>query len=752
MELQVETLDRKQAILIVSQKRLPLVDFLREELKKYNAEIFFSPELPKDIENFDYCFLINIDDVLKKISRLSYKKISLIFLNKSREAEKLSHHNLKNVKIINILGELTKRRDVENVLWFSFSQTGEHYLRLVLPLFGKIDDKPAAGRLPHFNFHLSKKRLGLIIILIVVFLNISFIFPLFFSSLSLYSAALALKKGDFNKTNRLLSSSQTSLKWTKKLYGVSRPTLLFFSVAIGPDNIININEYGQEIIQEALLISQDAKEIFKLILQKEKTAQEETLLSLRLERLRTEIDKLEENLRLLGQKVPTGIPQLQRIKQMLIETDETMARLKKITPYFDSLFAKDTQRKYLLLFANNRELRPGGGFIGSFGILTLKDFTLEDLKIYDVYDADGQLVAHIEPPAPIKEYLQQFHWFLRDSAFSPDFLENYAQAKFFLEKEMGFNDFSGGILLTTTAIENLLEAFGDIYLPDLKETINYKNFYLKTQIHAEKDFFPGSIQKKSFLSSLTRVILMNLESASTQKLITGLKASLDKKQIVVYFDEPQIQDVIDKAYWSGRVIDAQCPDKVVNCTVDYLFPYDANLGANKANFFISHQNSLRINIDSDGTIHHLLKLKFKNDSPADTFPGGNYHNYFQLLLPLEAKIKMVTKNDVLVEKIDETQEEFKKIGFLLDIPPKSTVEVKVDYLLEDKIKKGRNIYQLIVQKQIGSFDNDFGLELSLPKNVYLLNQNFSPLVKDDLILYNTILSSDKIFFIELIKD
>ncbi len=752
MKLQVETLDRKQAILIVSQKKLPLVDFLREELKKYNVEIFFSPELPKNIDNFDYCFFINVDDALKKILQINHKKISLIFLNKSKAAEKLAKHNLKNIKIINILGELTKKKDVENILWFSFSQTGEHYLRLVLPLFNKIIDKPSHRKFPRFTFYFNKKRLAVILIFVIIFLNISFIFPLLFSTFSLYTASLALKKGDFNKADKLLVSSQTSLKWTKKLYGLSRPTLLFFSLAIGPDNIININEYGQEIVKETLLISQDAKEIFKLILQKEKTPQEETLLTLRLERLRTGVDKLEENLRLLGQKVPTGIPQLQNIKQLLIETDETMARLKKITPYFDSLFAKGTQKKYLLLFANNRELRPGGGFIGSFGILTIKNFTLEDLKIYDVYDADGQLVAHIEPPAPIREYLQQFHWFLRDSAFSPDFLENYAQAKFFLAKEMGLTDFSGGILMTTTAIENLLEAFGDIYLPDLKETINYKNFYLKTQIHAEKDFFPGSIQKKSFLSSLTRAILINLENASAQKLISGLKTSLDKKQVVAYFDETGIQDVIDKFYWSGRVIDAQCPDKVVNCSVDYLFPYDANLGANKANFFISHQTSLRINIDNDGTIHHLLKLKFKNSSPADTFPGGNYHNYFQLLLPQEAKIKMVTKNDVLIEKVDETQDEFKKIGFLLDVPPKSSIEVKIDYLLEDKIKKGRNIYQLIVQKQIGSFDNDFNLELSLPKNVYLLNQNFSPLVKDDLIIYNTILSSDKIFFVELIKD
>ena len=73
----------------------------------------------------------------------------------------------------------------------------------------------------------------------------------------------------------------------------------------------------------------------------------------------------------------------------------------------------------------------------------------------------------------------------------------------------GVMDFSGGILITTTAVENILYAFNDLYLPDFKEYINAKNFYLKTQLYVEKKFFPGSIQKKTFLSSIVRQIKNN---------------------------------------------------------------------------------------------------------------------------------------------------------------------------------------------------------------------------------------------------
>jgi len=45
-----------------------------------------------------------------------------------------------------------------------------------------------------------------------------------------------------------------------------------------------------------------------------------------------------------------------------------------------------------------------------------------------------------------------------------------------------------------------------------------------------------------------------------------------------------------------------------------------------------------------------------------------------------------------------------------------------------------------------------GLRLEGAKNVYILNQNFSPLVKENQIVYNTNLSADKIFFVEIIND
>src|SRR3989338_4373384 len=221
--------------------------------------------------------------------------------------------------------------------------------------------------------------------------------------------------------------------------------------------------------------------------------------------------------------------------------------------------------------------------------------------------------------------------------------------------------------------------------------------------------------------------------------------------MTILVDDPEIQRVFDALYWSGKTIIPRCAIKTQNCVIDYVFPIDANLGVNKANFFVSRLLTQRVNIGEDGKIVSNLFVKLKNDSPNEAFPGGPYRDYFQVLLPEGSIIKSVTKDDVAVGEYDESEIEFKSVGLFVQLQPRQSTELKISYELPRQIKSGRSVYQLIFQKQIGSNNSDFILEITLPKNISLSNQNFSALVKDNRIFYNTSLTADKIFFLELLK-
>ncbi len=61
------------------------------------------------------------------------------------------------------------------------------------------------------------------------------------------------------------------------------------------------------------------------------------------------------------------------------------AKFKTMASFAEYLFAKDGEEKtFMLLFQNNMELRPGGGYIGSFGILKMQDGQVKELATHDL--------------------------------------------------------------------------------------------------------------------------------------------------------------------------------------------------------------------------------------------------------------------------------------------------------------------------------------------------------------------------------
>lgn len=764
MQLVTETLEKKQSVLIVDPTSFGLAARLKTELKKNDSgiEIFASSQFPQRLGNFDYLFLVNqtgVRSLLEK--RADGQVIIFIFIGQKASANQVhayvKENKIDDVKVILLTTPRITDSDAEKILWFSLSSSAELFLNIqhLMPA-ATIKKTPRSARKFSFNWQKYATRKFIIRTVVGIFLiiHLSFIIPLIISGGLIYQSAMQLKKQRIEASKNTLSGAKKTLKIARFLYAPARPVYLFLSLALTPDNLFETEEKASNILDSSFRLEENVSHIAQLVFNKDKTAEEKQNLILRLQILGQNIHSMRTDLTTLYQKLPATGERLTRLREQVGVAQDTLSKFEQTIPYLDSILARDSEKTYLLLFANNMELRPGGGFIGSFGTLTVRDLSIQDIRIYDVYDADGQLVAHVEPPTPIKKYLHQPHWFLRDSAFSPDFFDNYQKAKYFLKKEMDLPDFAGSILLTTTAVQNLLGAYGTIYLPDFGETVTADNFYIKAQTHSEQDFFPGSTKKKTFLGAVAKYLIVNIEDAPLIPYAVAIKKSLDEKQMVLAFDDRQIAQEINKLQWSGRLITPTCSDQVPDgsCINDFIFPIDANLGVNKANFYVSRLVTHRVIIQDSGKIENELRVSFKNESIQGVFPGGEYKNYFQLLIPTGAQVQKITQNESPITEYEEVESNYKTVGFFLSIPPQKTTEVRITYRLPQRLKKGINTYQLVVQKQIGSKNSDFVLEILLPQNTTLTNQNFSPLVKDNRIFYNTSLNTDKIFIFTLSKN
>jgi hypothetical protein len=332
----------------------------------------------------------------------------------------------------------------------------------------------------------------------------------------------------------------------------------------------------------------------------------------------------------------------------VIRDDTQIAqRILSIAPEFIGLYG---ERQYLVLFQNNMELRPTGGFIGSFGLLDLREGELKDFKIEDVYTADGALKGHIDPPEAIRVHLGQEHWYLRDSNWDPDFSKSAARAAWFLNKELD-TDVDGVIAIDLNFVQYLLQSVGPLNLADYNQKVTGDNLFSLAHAEAETDFFPGSTQKKDFLSAVGRG-LMDVLLAKPQNFSSGLmsklRSALEEKHALVYLASPIAQKVVSELGWGGEVFgNAGCDE--ASCWQDRQLLVDANLGVNKVNYFVTREQTDTIEIGEGGGVKHELTVKYRNEADAsDPKLGGGYKNYLRLYVPKDAEVTRVTQDGLAI--------------------------------------------------------------------------------------------------------
>lgn len=428
-----------------------------------------------------------------------------------------------------------------------------------------------------------------------------------------------------------------------------------------------------------------------------------------------------------------------QIAAKLSEIDDVLYLVENTMDAFPSIAGINGKKKYLLLFQNNMELRPGGGFIGSYGLIDVDRGKLGKLRIYDVYDADGQLTTHVEPPYGLRRYLGAAHWFMRDSNFDPDFLRNGVQAVKFLEMETG-EKVDGVVAIDTDFLKKMLGVLGGVYVEDYKERVTPENFYMLTQTHAEKGFFPGSTQKKDFLRALLNSILVEVTEGDRVKLLPFAKAvsdSIREKHLLFAFSDIATQNLftvndLSSTLWDGREVEE-------NKFLDYLGVIDANIGGNKANFYVTKSVMQNAAIDDSGTYKGSTSVTYQNTSAKDSPFGGNYKNYLRFLLPEGAQLVSVALDDRIHPTVPaivdpdlftrknfvppselEIERSFEQgkivIGFFFIVPTQSSKKVTITYEIRNAVnlQESTFAYDMKVFKQPGTHSDPYTLFLSYP--------------------------------------
>jgi len=477
-----------------------------------------------------------------------------------------------------------------------------------------------------------------------------------------------------------------------------------------------------------------------------------------------ELDEAQKNVDLIAiDDLPTDKQQkFLLLKEKLPQLRLMMESFLSNSHIFVDLLGGNGPRKYLFLFQNNSEMRPTGGFIGSYGLLDIANGHIKKFFIDGIFNPDGQLKDKIVPPAPIQKISAA--WSLHDSNWFADFPTSAQKAIGFYEKTGGPTA-DGVITLTPTVMEKLLRITGPIEMPDYGVTLNADNFIQLTQYKVEVDFDKQENKPKKILSDLAPLLLEKLLSSKDLPTIVGtaqvLLTGLNEKHILLYSQNQELEKLISAQGWAGQVLSTE---------KDYLSVINTNINGFKTDAVVGEEIAHSAEIQADGSIMDTVKITRQHSGGNSQYEWLNKVNadYMRVYVPKGSQLLEVSgqtreadkspldydalgfKRDSQVEaqeksiQIDPASgtriyEESEKTVFAnwVYVSPQETVTVVYKYrlpfrLFQVKINNSQKVdsYSLVAQKQSGSLGSQFSSKITYPQE-YVVKWSSPPAMKNE---------------------
>lgn len=371
--------------------------------------------------------------------------------------------------------------------------------------------------------------------------------------------------------------------------------------------------------------------------------------------------------------------------------------LLSIPGFFINLFSN---KHFIILFQNHYEIRPSGGFMGSYADVKFGNRKIESYEINDIYVPDGQLKGHVEPPAPIQEAFKTGEYKLRDANWKIDFTDSAREIEWFFNKG-GVTEIDGIIAVNFGLLEKIIDIIGPIKPLDYQETVDKNNLYITIQKYSQNDSFPGSFQKKTYLTGLGDSLLDRIVNSSPivkLRLANLIFQELNNNQIIIWVKDQDGQDKLKEFGWDGGLSEYK---------LDYFYPVESNLGVNKVNYFVDR--SIEHEITTGIPITSKIKILFNNKFNGQNEWGGDYLNYQRIVIPALAEQIQVKINRVEINPDIDKSDKFLTLGFFVKVPVNSVGEVELMYNLPNS----NNLdYNLLIKRQPGIYKVPYKLTLN----------------------------------------
>lgn len=365
------------------------------------------------------------------------------------------------------------------------------------------------------------------------------------------------------------------------------------------------------------------------------------------------------------------------------------------------------ERKYLVLFQNDAEIRPTGGFLTAYGILRVDKGKVYQEKSDDIYHLDAKFTKHLKPPELIQKYLPLvFYWNLRDMNLSPDFKESMDTFYSNYKEVKGEPEVDGIITVDTQVLSNLVKVLGPVEVPgygtftnDITPACNCPQIIYQLELIADKPLASHKEDRKGVIAPMLQTILLKSYGAPKnlwpQLFQTGIQ-SIAEKHVLFYMLDSKEQDAVERVNIGGRLREYDG---------DYFHINDTNFAGAKSNMYITEEVTQEVTINPDGTLTKKVTVTYKNPQASSNCNleagelclNGKYRDVVRLYVPKGSTLK---ESLGFTEGSIETKEDLGKTVFqgFFELNPQSQTKIVFEYTVPVKVAKE---YKMLIQKQPG---------------------------------------------------
>lgn len=371
-------------------------------------------------------------------------------------------------------------------------------------------------------------------------------------------------------------------------------------------------------------------------------------------------------------------------------------------------------RKYLILFQNDNELRPTGGFLTAFAVVNVENGKVSPEKSDDIYELDKKYPNKGPIPEALGKYLTtEKKWNIRDMNISPDFktsMDQFYSVYTNLKDEP--HNIDGIIAVDTEFLKALVSTLGPVQVPNYGTFTAEKDpacdcpqiIYALSQIITRPTPYMRT-DRKGILGPMMRELLTKAYTAPHQEwpaLFQEGFAGLQGRHIQLYFTDPKAQAAAEVINAGGRLTAPTNGE-------DFFGLVDANLGGAKSNLYVTYDVKQTVSAPTNGELQKTVEINYQNPHKGDNCNleagllclNSTLRDWSRIYLPKGSKLSSAQGFTTEPKVYDEG--DFTVVDGFFILEPKSTAKVKLTYTVP---YQDTTTYKLKIWKQGGILTYD----------------------------------------------